>query len=212
MKEETEFCPLPDGSIVEFYPSEHKYIYKGVVLPSITTLLKKVYGDCYGSVNPILLQRSAEYGTRVHGEISSLIEMREEGIDITDLVEVSTQQETKNYFNFIEPIYKVAPISTEKVVILKNKQGIPVAAGRFDLLAKVGETTCICDFKTTSSIHRQLVTAQLNLYLTAAIQTGYLEPNKEYKLAAIHLSGEKARLVPIPVLGEGLINKFTQND
>ncbi len=211
MEEEAEKQQLPNGDCVEFYPSDHHYVYEGVVLPSITTLLKKVYGDTYASVNPEMLQRSATYGTQVHEELSSLIEMRKKGADIKGIVDSGVlHQEAQNYFNFVEPIYKVEPLMTEKIVVLRNKEGKPVAAGRFDLLAKINGKTGICDFKTTSSIHRQLVTAQLNLYLRAAIQTGYLPFDGQYALAAIHLSGEKSKLIPIPVLGESFIEKFTE--
>lgn len=200
---------LPNGGVVEFYPIDHRYVYNGVVLPSITTLLKAVYGDTYASVNPVLLKRSADYGTQVHNELQSLIDMRSEGIEIEDLVaSPTTHQETKNYFTFIEPIYKVKPIMTEKIVILCDKVGKPVAAGRFDLLAEVGEKLALVDFKTTSSVHLELVTAQLNLYAIACVQTGYCAPGDIKELGVVHLSGSTCRYKIIPILNDSFADQF----
>lgn len=196
---------LPNGTKVIFYPDTHTYFVDGKELPSITTLLTKVYGNTYANVNPDLLKRSAEYGTKVHEELQNLIELRKEddGIPL-----YSDYQEVENYFKFVEPIYLIEPIMTEKVVVLYNDQGEPCAAGRFDLLCKVKGELTLADFKTTSTIHRQLVTGQLNLYLKAAEQSGYLSPQDNVKLGVIHLSGATSRYVPIAKLGDNFIKKF----
>ncbi len=209
---EVEKHTLPNGDIVEFYPTDHQYVCNGAVLPSVTTLLKQVYGDVYAAVDPELLKRSADYGTQVHSELQSLITARAKGADIWGMITSPTMhQETINYFVFVEPIYKIKPVMVEKVVLLYDKNKKAVAAGRFDLLAEVGGVTTLCDFKTTSAIHGKMVRAQLNLYLKAAVQSGYLSLGQKYNLAAIHLSGEICRMIPIPVLGDVLVNKFIEN-
>lgn len=196
---------LPNGTEVIFYPDTHTYFVNGKELPSITTLLTKVYGDSYSSVNPKLLKRSAERGTRVHEELQQLIELRkeDEGIPLS-----SEYQEVENYFKFVEPIYSIEPIMTEKVVVLYNDKGEPCAAGRFDLFCKVKGELTLADFKTTSTIHRQLVTGQLNLYLKAGEQSGYFSSEDNVKLGVIHLSGSTSRYVPITKLGDNFIKKF----
>lgn len=196
---------LPNGIKVQFYPDTHTYIVDGKELPSITTLLKKVYGDTYAAVNPEVLQRAAEYGTAVHTELQQMIEMRQKNPGIPLF---SSYQEVTNYFTFVEPIYHIEPIMTEKVVVLYDQDGQPCAAGRFDLLCNVNGEKTLADFKTTSTIHRQLVTAQLNLYLIAARQSGYLSEDEEIKLGAIHLSGEKSKFVPIVNLNKNFYLQF----
>lgn len=196
---------LPNGTEVIFYPETHTYVVGDKELPSVTSLLTKVYGDSYSAVNPEILKRAAEYGTAVHEEIQQLIEMRKEnsGIPISP-----KYQETNNYFTFVEDIYKIVPLMTEKVVVLYNENGEPCAAGRFDLLCTASGKKTLADFKTTSTIHKQLVTAQLNLYLKAAIQSGYLDANEDVGLGVIHLSGETSRFVPVPKLADGFYLKF----
>ena len=96
------------------------------------------------------------------------------------------------------------------VVLYDN--GKPVAAGRFDLLCNVNGKLTLADFKTTSTIHKQLVTAQLNLYLKAARQSGYIDPEADVDLQVIQLSGEKARMVPVAKLSDNFYLKFVNID
>lgn len=206
--QEREEQLLPNGTLVVFYPETHQYFVDDKELPSVTTLLSKVYGNAYSGVNPELLKRSAEYGTAVHDELQQLIEIRKQNPDVPlDYA----HQETRNYFTFVESIYKVEPLLTEQMVVLYNEDK-PAAAGRFDLLCNVKGKLTLADFKTTSTIHKQLVTAQLNLYLKAARQSGYINPEADVDLQVIQLSGEKARMVPIAKLNDNFYLKFVNLD
>ncbi len=195
---------LPNGEVVQYIDETHTYIVNGEELPSVTTLLTRFYGDIYGSVRPDLLKRSAEYGTEVHKDLQTLIEIRQEDDSIPL---VSDYQEVQNYFNFIEPIYGIKPISTEKVVVLHDKTGKPVAAGRFDLLCTVKGELTLADFKTTTAVHKQLVTAQLNIYVMAAYQSGYID-TQNIKLGVIHLSGKTSKFIPIQKLDDDFYLQF----
>lgn len=206
---EKETFLLPTGVSVDFYPETHQYFVDDKELPSITTLLSKVYGNPYANVNPEVLKRAADYGTAVHNELQELIEMRKESPDIPLSF---SYQETSNYFTFVEEIYKIKPILTEKVIVLYDDNHIPVSAGRFDLLCTVNNELTLADFKTTSTIHRQLVTAQLNLYARGAVQSGYISDQEKLKLGVIHLAGEKGRFIPVANLGESFYSKFLNID
>lgn len=199
---------LPNGTLVVFYPETHQYFVDDKELPSVTTLLSKVYGNAYAGVNPEILKRAAEYGTAVHDELQQLIEIRKQNPEVPlDYA----HQETRNYFTFVESIYKVEPLLTEQMVVLYD-DGKPVAAGRFDLLCNVKGKLTLADFKTTTTIHKQLVTAQLNLYLKAARQSGYIDQDADVDLQVIQLSGEKARMVPVTKLNDNFYLKFVNID
>lgn len=202
--DEIEYFTLPNGEKVTFSSKDHKYTVRGVVVPSVTTVLKYLYGDAYAAVKADVLERASAYGTMVHEELQKLIEIRRDAF--LDVLPLCTVQETINYFTKVEPIYKIEPVSLEKVIVLYDDAGVPVAAGRFDLLCKVKGELTLADFKTTSTIHRQLVTGQLNMYLKAAYQCGYIT-SEDLKLGVIHLSGEKARYIPIDRMGQGFFNK-----
>lgn len=199
-----EIYQLPNGLRVEFYPENHVYIVNGKPLPSITNLLKNVYGDIYADINPLVLKKMADYGTAVHNELQNFIEMRK----INDSVPItSNYPEVENYFNFVEPIYHIVPQLTEKVVVLYDDHGEPVAAGRFDLLCTVDGKKTLIDFKTTSTIHKQQVTAQLNMYYIAAIQSGY-PLDEQTQLGVIHLKNEKCKFTPIMKLNSDFYLNF----
>lgn len=185
---------LPNGIEVLFDPEEHKYYVDGEEVPSITTLLQVRYGNSYAMVRPEILKASADYGTNVHSQIEHFIELRKKDPKVEI---VSEYDEVKNYFNFVEPIFKISPIMTEKVVVLFGPDGKVAAAGRFDMLCTVDGKTTLVDFKTTSTIKKQLVSAQLNLYLTGLLHSGYVESIEDIDLGVIHLSGLKSTYSPL---------------
>ena len=213
MESTKEVFQLPNGEVVTFIPETHQYFIGASEeeVPSITQLIKAVNGDSYKFVNPEKLKMSADYGTKVHGILDELIQLRKGGIDIEDMVnDIETPQEVKNYFNKVEKLYKIEPVDTERVVVLYDEAGKPIAAGRFDLICTVDNIKTLADFKTTSSIVKNSVIAQLNLYLKAASQSGYVLDGEIEKLGVVHLSGETARFVPIPIMGEKFLEKFMQ--
>lgn len=213
MIEEVEVFTLPNAEVVYFYPGDHRYVIgeNGKEVPSITQLIKEVYGNSYQFVKPDVLQRAAEYGTKVHSMLDELIQLRTVGIDISAQLEGETPQEVRNYFNKVEPLYNIVPVKTEQVVVLYNSKGDPIAAGRFDILCKVDGNLTLADFKTTSTIMKQSVTAQLNLYLKAAVQSGYLDSEEDVDLGVIHLSGSTAKYNPVTKMGEGFYKKFIKD-
>lgn len=204
---------LPNGEVVTFIPETHQYLIgtSELEVPSITQLIKMVNGDSYKFVNPEKLKMSADYGTKVHATLDELIQLRKNGIDIQDMInDIETPQEVKNYFNKVESLYKINPVDTERVVVLYNEEWRPIAAGRFDLICTVDSIKTLADFKTTSSIVKNSVIAQLNLYLKAAVQSGYVVEGEIEKLGVVHLSGETARFVQMPIMGEKFLEKYMQ--
>lgn len=185
---------LPNGVEVLFYPETHTYVVNGKEVPSITTIIANHYGNKYAMVRPELLEASARYGTKVHGELDRLIRLRMEDPKASMHSEIT---EVNNYFDFVEPIFHIKPVMTEKVVVLYDHEGGEICgAGRFDLLCEVDGKLTLADFKTTSTIMKQSVAAQLNLYRIAAYQSGYIK-SLDIDLGVIHLSGSKSVYVPI---------------
>ena len=185
---------LPNGVEVIFYPDTHQYFVDGREVPSITTLIQNHYGNKYAMVRPEILQAAANYGTNVHADLEALINLRwkEPNAPL-----ISDYPEVNNYFNFVEPIYDIVPMLTEKVIVLYGPDGKVAAAGRFDLFGTVKGKRTLMDFKTTSTINRQSVSAQLNLYLQGMLQSGYVDDIKDIDIGVIHLSGNKSSYTPL---------------
>ena len=119
----------------------------------------------------------------------------------------SFDTKAKEYLNF--GIYRLEEYMKKNpnLSVYGTEMHFEVAAGRFDLLCEVDGVLTLADFKTTSTIHRQLVTAQLNLYAIAAYQSGYIKTT-DIALGVIHLSGLKSRFLPIPKLDDKFYLQF----
>lgn len=196
---------LPNNTEVLFDPEEHKYYVEGLEVPSITNILKDFYGNVYSGVRPEILEAAARYGSRVHEDLRQLIEMRQQ---CPEVPLTSEYMEVTNYFEFVEPVYDIRPVMTEKVVVIYDQNNNPIAAGRFDILCTVKGKMTLADFKTTSTIQKQLVSAQLNLYLLGAYQSGYIDSMSDVDLGVIHLSGSTSKYNPIVKFGQTFFDKI----
>ena len=57
------------GGLLEYIDESHTYVYNGVILPSITQILKIKFGNKYDGVSENVLQRASNKGTAVHKAI-----------------------------------------------------------------------------------------------------------------------------------------------
>ena len=57
------------GGLLEYIDESHTYVYNGVILPSITQILKIKFGNKYDGVSENVLKRASDKGTAVHKAI-----------------------------------------------------------------------------------------------------------------------------------------------
>ena len=175
------------GGTLEYIDSTHTYLFNGLVIPSITQILSKKFGHKYDNVRPDVLKNAAERGTRIHQAIQ-------------DFCESGTEDDSQELYNFkfLKKMYKFAVLKCEvPVVIFENKK--PIAAGRLDLLLKNKNGAIeIGDIKTTSTLDKEYLAYQLNLYRIGYEQS-YNATNQISGLKGIHLREEKRKYVDIPV-------------
>jgi hypothetical protein len=176
-------CEINDHTL-EYFESGHIYLVDGLIVPSITQLLKVRFGRKYESVDQGTLQRAADAGTKVHDAIQNLCETGE----IADLPEVRN-------FMFLKRQYKFEVIDCEIPLIL-HLNDEPVAAGRCDMSIVMGGQIGGADIKRTSSLDKEYLAYQLNLYRIAFRQCYGIE--WEF-LRGIHLREDVRKFVQIPV-------------
>lgn len=188
------------GHNVEYFEDEHIYLVDGVITPSITEIMKIKFGNKYNGINTTTLQKAAEYGTSVH---SSIENFEVYNINNENVIEL------KNW-KFLKKAYKFKCIGNEIPVILfiDNK---PFACGRIDLKleenGKLNEKG-LGDIKATSTLDREYLGYQLNLYRIAYEQS-YGE--KINFLRGIHLKKDVRKYIEIPINEEivlDLINEY----
>ena len=180
------------GGVLEYIDETHTYLYDGVVLPSITQLLKVKFGNKYNGIPKATLERAAEQGTAVHKAIE---DYERDGIE-SDLPEL------RNY-KFLKKAYNFECVSNEVPVVL-FWNGEAVAAGRLDLVITEGDKLGLGDIKRTSALDKNYLAYQLNLYRIAHQQCYGSEISF---LRGLHLREDTRKYVTLPI-NENLVSEI----
>ena len=173
------------GLTLEYIDEEHLYIYDGVILPSITQILKVKFGNKYDGISESVLKKAAEKGTEVH----NIIESYE-----TKGIEEDSCKELRNY-KFLKKQYDFRCIDNEIPIVffIDDK---PIAAGRIDLILEHDEKLGIGDIKRTSVFDKEYVAYQTNLY-----RIGYQQSyGKDIEfLKGLHLRNDVRKYIHLPI-------------
>lgn len=181
-----DFSQEIGGHTLEFFEDEHLYLVDGVIVPSITQILAHRFGGKYAHVRKDVLERAAQAGTAVHEAIERYCTTGEE----SDLPELRN-------FKFLQRQYGFEVIKNEVPVILfRVNDWEPIAAGRLDLVLELGIGVGGADIKRTSTLDKEYLAYQLNLYRIAYRQCYRVE--WEF-LRAIHLREDVRKFVDIPI-------------
>lgn len=169
---------------LEYIDKTHTYICDGVIVPSITQILKVKFNNKYDNIPKATLQKASELGTQMHEVIQNYEEQGTES-DIKEL---------RNY-KFLKKQYKWKCLANEVPVILQHNDEI-IGAGRLDMVMELDGQKGLADLKRTSTLDKEYLGFQLNLY-RIAYQQSYNE-NIEF-LRGIHLREDVRKFVKIPI-------------
>lgn len=186
------------GHVLEYFDDTHEYLVDGVLVPSITQILKIKFGNKYDGVSQKVLNRAAEKGTEVHEAIERYCKTGES----SDLKEVRN-------FKFLQKQYKFEVLDNEVPIILFLNDE-PVAAGRLDLVLKLDNKIGGGDIKRTSTLDKEYLAYQLNLYRIGYRQCYGVE--WEF-LKGIHLRDDTRKFLNIPInekMALELVENFIQ--
>ena len=172
------------GHTLEYIDESHTYLVDGLIVPSITQILKFKFNKKYDGIPKGTLQRAAELGTQMHEVIQNYEEQGTES-DIKEL---------RNY-KFLKKQYKWQCLANEVPVILWNEGDI-IGAGRLDMVISMNGQVGLADLKRTSVLDKEYLGYQLNLY-RFAYQQSYGE-EIEF-LRGIHLREDVRKFVQIPI-------------
>ena len=184
------------GGVLEYIDETHTYLYDGVVLPSITQLLKVKFGNKYNGIPKETLERASVQGTAVHKAIE---DYEQDGIE-------NNLPELRNY-KFLKKAYNFDCIDNEVPVVLFNNDEA-VACGRLDLVLQEGEQIGLGDIKRTSALDKNYLAYQLNLYRIAYQQC--YGTQIEF-LRGLHLREDTRKYVNLPInenLAYEILNEY----
>jgi len=180
------------GGVLEYIDDTHTYLYDGVVLPSITQLLKVKFGNKYNGIPKETLERASVQGTAVHKAIE---DYEQNGIE-------SELPELRNY-KFLKRAYNFDCIANEVPVVL-FQDGEAVACGRLDLVLQEDNKIGLGDIKRTSTLDKTYLAYQLNLYRIAYQQCYGTQISF---LRGLHLREDTRKYVTLPI-NENLVSEI----
>lgn len=180
----SNYTEVIQGHTLEYFDDEHQYVVDGICVPSITQILAVKFGHKYSGVSDKVLQNAAIRGTAVHKAIEDYC------INGTE----SDLKEVKN-FKFLQKHYGFEVLENEVPVILFDGDK-PIAAGRLDLVLKIDDKIIGADIKRTSTLDKEYLAYQLNLYRIAYRQCYGVEWDE---LRGVHLREDIRKFVLIPI-------------
>lgn len=188
------------GGTLEFFPETHTYLYDGLMLPSVSRILGMKYKNEYSNVPPAVLDNAAQRGTAVHKAIENY---NNSGYD--------DGSEAVRNFKFLQKQYGFEVLDSELPLVL-FKDDIPIACGRLDMTMLMDGETGIADIKTVSTLNKEKIAYQLNLYRIGLMQSFGVDAKF---LKIIHLRDGIRKVIDSPI-NEGmtweLIEKFLEEN
>ena len=169
---------------IEYLDDVHCYLIDGVMVPSVSELIKFKFPDAYKGIPEKILKKKASYGTKVHDYIQKFVsnEITLEEIQSKDIdpnIKIAVEQ-----FENLRKKWAFQVKDMEQIVHYKNKY-----AGRYDIKTI---DNFIIDIKTTAELHTEWLELQLGLYQMAeGINSGltyciWLPKGKLGKVVAIN--------------------------
>ena len=195
------------GHTLEYDDESHTYLCDGLIVPSVTELIRDYLGSKYDGVPADVLAEAARKGTLLHEVIESA-----EKSACAETYELSSDEaEMSDEFASYLRLKKEYGITCEgnEMPLLICRKGLIVAAGRMDMLAFNGDGELgIIDFKRTYELDDEYLAFQLTLYGMGVKYSYNIDP-KFY--ACMWLRGKRGKFVsydPIEKRVEEMLDGF----
>ena len=144
---------------IEFIEDTHTYLADGVIIPSVSEIIRFRFPDAYEGVPERVLKKKASYGTKVHDYIERFIrgeftldELEKKRIDPD--IKIAVEQ-----FEIIRKTWAFSVKDMEQIVSYQGRY-----AGMYDILTI---DNYLVDLKTTHILHEDWLALQLGLYQMA---------------------------------------------
>lgn len=144
---------------IEFLEDVHTYVADGVVIPSVSQLIRFRFPDAYAGIPDKILKKKASYGTKVHQTIEAFVhndvsmeEIQKKRIDPD--IKIAVEQ-----FEILRKTWAFHIKDMEQIVSWQGRY-----AGTYDMRTL---DDYLVDLKTTSELHEDWLSWQLGLYYMA---------------------------------------------
>ncbi len=148
--------------MLEFDKENHIYLKDGVILKSVTQILKELFPSKYDGIPENILYEKARYGTELHKFIE-IIEKKKPKRPVAYIKKyynpnIYQIESLKDYLE-IKKKYNIEITDSEKMVVYKD-----IYCGTLDLKGTVDNKKAIIDIKTTYDLDELYVSWQNSLY------------------------------------------------
>lgn len=188
------------GGTLEYFDDTHTYLYEGLMLPSVSQILGTKYKNDYASVPPAVLNNAAQRGTAVHKAIENF-----------NVYGYDDGSEAVRNFKFLQKQYVFEVLDSELPLVI-FKDDMPIACGRLDMTMLMDGQTGIADIKTVSTLNKEKIAYQLNLYRIGLMQSYGVDAQF---LKIIHIRDGIRKVIDSPI-NEGmtweLIDKYLEEN
>lgn len=152
--------------MLEFDKENHIYLKDGVILKSVTQILKELFPLKYDGIPKEILENKSIYGTELHKFIE-IIEKKKPKRPLAYIKRyynpnIYQIESLKDYLE-IKKKYNIEITDSEKMVVYKD-----IYCGTLDLKGTVGNKKAIIDIKTTYDLDELYVSWQNSLYEMAS--------------------------------------------
>lgn len=152
--------------MLEFDKENHIYLKDGVILKSVTQILKELFPLKYDGIPKEILENKSIYGTELHKFIE-IIEKKKPKRPLAYIKRyynpnIYQIESLKDYLE-IKKKYNIEITDSEKMVVYKD-----IYCGTLDLKGTLGNKKAIIDIKTTYDLDELYVSWQNSLYEMAS--------------------------------------------
>ena len=152
--------------MLEFDKENHIYLKDGIILKSVTQILKELFPLKYDGIPENILNEKAKYGTELHKFIE-IIEKKKPKRPLAYIKKyynpnIYQIESLKDYLE-IKRKYNIEITDSEKMVVYKD-----IYCGTLDLKGTVDNKKAIIDIKTTYDLDELYVSWQNSLYEMAS--------------------------------------------
>lgn len=184
------------GHVLEYNDESHQYVCDGLMIPSITQILKNKFPMKYNGIPKNVLANAARKGTMLHNTIE---EAEKSGDALHFSVPPERGEIAPEFINYLmmKRQYGFECLENEVPVILPYN-GQVLCAGRLDMVYKNRDGALgLADIKRTSKLDDEYLKYQLTLY---AIGYQYCYDKKVEELRCIWLREDKHKYKEIPFI------------
>lgn len=158
---------------IEFLEKEHFYLIDGILVESVTQIIKKIFPDKYKGIDKATLSKASEFGTKGHKIIETIGKSK------------MSPEMAKNY---VYELYQKKEINQQLFICLReylrlcSKHSIEIVVneiivnygydfvGTLDIIAFVNGKKSLIDIKFTSELDKEYLSWQLGMYKLASNQ------------------------------------------